>query len=413
MENVGAQLWKLRTSRNCSLSELARRAGVSKAALSQWESGARSPRIPELEAVLSALNVDTGQRQRLLAAIDAPRGLRRLRQTALVPPPTIGEFLRALRSRRGWTTDQLAAALSVNRSTIVRWERGERIPSSQQIQAACYALNALEEEFVALTCGPLKEGRNSGPVPLEEIERGLLRQKYGLVNGLDELVLWTLERQAWEQLSHGPEMLRVLADIYVTQGHYYQVHKRWGQIGIYADKARSIIGELPQHPQFRLRTEILQANALVHQSPAPRPHHGVYLLSSVLGSAAGFPEYSAWILSDMAIYREMDGDRDAALDLLVQAITVAQQAENPIEAELRQMNYADMLLRAGRPTEALRILPSAELIGVELLLVRAEAEYRDGNPAEASNTLQQARERIEKNRLSRFRPRANALAALF
>src|SRR5690349_11242337 len=54
-EHVGTLLWELRTAGGWTQGKLAQRAGVSKATLSQWESGSRQPCVPELEAVLDAL----------------------------------------------------------------------------------------------------------------------------------------------------------------------------------------------------------------------------------------------------------------------------------------------------------------------------------------------------------------------
>ena len=53
-EPVGTLLWEMRAAAGFSLGELARRAGLSKATLSQWESGQRQPRVAELEATLRA-----------------------------------------------------------------------------------------------------------------------------------------------------------------------------------------------------------------------------------------------------------------------------------------------------------------------------------------------------------------------
>src|SRR5262245_45588361 len=110
---VGAQLWELRTVSGFSLGQLAQKAGVSKAALSQWETGKRQPRVAELEATLDALNANAAQRARIFACIKAPRAIRHLRRNAPDPalgaPPTCGDLLRAMRLRKGWTQELTAA----------------------------------------------------------------------------------------------------------------------------------------------------------------------------------------------------------------------------------------------------------------------------------------------------------------
>ena len=47
-ESLGTFLWELRTASGWTLGRLAQQAGISKAALSRWEAGARQPRVAEL-----------------------------------------------------------------------------------------------------------------------------------------------------------------------------------------------------------------------------------------------------------------------------------------------------------------------------------------------------------------------------
>jgi transcriptional regulator with XRE-family HTH domain len=146
---IGTVLWDLRTAGGWTMGRLAQKAGVSKAALSQWESGSRLPRMAELESVLDALGAPPSQRA--LASIDAPRALRRLTSPGanggLGPPSMAGDLLRAMRLRRGRTQEQVAAQVGVVRNAVARWERGDRLPSTEQIQALCFALQARESEW--------------------------------------------------------------------------------------------------------------------------------------------------------------------------------------------------------------------------------------------------------------------------
>jgi DNA-binding XRE family transcriptional regulator len=111
-EQVGYQLGRLRRAAGWSLGQLAQRAGVSKATLSQWESGRHLPRMPELEATLTALGTTPAQRALVLVCLEAPRALRHLNTSSalplLGPLPATGDLLRAMRLRAGWTQSQLA-----------------------------------------------------------------------------------------------------------------------------------------------------------------------------------------------------------------------------------------------------------------------------------------------------------------
>src|SRR5579871_6714188 len=112
MQNrIGPFLLDLRRARQMSLGQLAARAHVAASTLSRWETGAYQPRLPELEAVLTALCASPEQRERALGLLDAPRGVQRLRVEAEevaaergddpVVPICGGDLLRALRKRRG------------------------------------------------------------------------------------------------------------------------------------------------------------------------------------------------------------------------------------------------------------------------------------------------------------------------
>jgi transcriptional regulator with XRE-family HTH domain len=109
-EQIGTYLKRVRSTGGWTLGKLARKAGVSKGALSLWESGQRQPRVVELEAVLEALGATAAQRALAFACIDAPRAILHLRRNShdgLGGPPTGGDLLRAMRLRRGWSQEQL------------------------------------------------------------------------------------------------------------------------------------------------------------------------------------------------------------------------------------------------------------------------------------------------------------------
>lgn len=416
MEKVGTQLWALRTSRNCSLSEVARRAGISKAALSQWESGSRQPRIPELEAVLTALDADSAQRSRLLAAIDAPRALRHLRQTAMSKPPATGDLLRALRYRKGWTQEQLASTLGVTRAAVGRWEQGERVPSSEQIHALCYAVEAREEELIALSMGSSAEAptvpeTKDWDEAQPELEERLVSVLRGHVNGLDELVFWTLERHVWEWGARDARALSMLAYIYTGHAQFYRTHSRLTEIAPYVDRAVSVLPRTPESMPTRLWAEILQAMAAVYSKETPAPRRGLYLLSATLDTAEDYPQYHAWILSDMAKYLALEGEFEAGLELTQRSIGIAQKALKPVEAILRQLDYCRLLMQMGRPAEALQRLPHCPSGATlaEVLLVAAEAYYQAGRRDEAVAHLQESKTLIDYLYLVPLRVQADRL----
>jgi transcriptional regulator with XRE-family HTH domain len=418
---IGTLLWELRTAGNWTLGQLARQAGVSKSALSQWESGTRQPRVTELEAVLDALNADAAHRALVLAGIDAPRALRRLRQPAvspLGPPPTAGDLLRAMRRRRDWTQEQAAAAAGVRRGALMRWERGERLPASEQVQALCYALGAREEELVALTTGAFTATPVEAPATWEEAAADLgpryeaLRR--GECLGLEELTCLMLEREAWGWALRDSTARHALATYYAAHAQFYRAEGRLGEIGPLAQRALAVVPEPDPRSGTFLWSVILNAVAAVYGGSFPAPERGIRLLRAWVERSTP-PHYTAWMLSNMAEYAALAGETEASLALAERACRVAAQYERPVELYLRRLDHGRLLLAAGRPAEALRVLPEPDpeldiRTLPELWLLRAEAHGHVGEHAAAQEELQRADVLIKAGNRARLRPRLEGLA---
>jgi transcriptional regulator with XRE-family HTH domain len=192
--------WRAR--RGLSLSRLAARAGLSKGTLSGWERGLHQPRLVELEAVLTALDVPLPERPTALALIDAPRARQAL-ATVLVSPeldalaqPVPGHLLLALRRRRGLTLQEVARELGCNPGVISRWERSLSAPSAERLTRLFDLLGARPEERAALTTGrhlflPLADGRPTLEHLLHQFSRLTDRATYGDRRLLDlEFLAW-------------------------------------------------------------------------------------------------------------------------------------------------------------------------------------------------------------------------------
>jgi transcriptional regulator with XRE-family HTH domain len=166
--DLGTFLRDLRTSRQMSLTRLAARAGIGKSTLSRWESGRFQPRLSELEAVISALDVGPDERERALALVDAPRAVAQLRREsdarrgavsgdgwhvsqAVGHAPCTGDLLRALRLRRRLPLDVVAARLGVQARTVRRWEASQSVVPGERLEALCALLGVQPEERAALT----------------------------------------------------------------------------------------------------------------------------------------------------------------------------------------------------------------------------------------------------------------------
>lgn len=256
--HIGVYLQQLRQARRVSLSRLAERAQLAKGTLSYWEAGRFQPRMPELEALLTAIEATPAQREQALALINAPRAARSLRgaqrgltsggdgqQSDLGAMPAIGDLLRALRRRRGWTPEQVARALRVHSSTVRRWENSQVVVPAERLDDLCQALRAAPGERGALAArrlhlGPASANGDTRVTPeaaWEQCEQMRAQAENGST-GLIDLRLLTLEAQLWPQAArggqHGPAR-RALARVFCTHAWYLEVSGRGHEVAAYAN----------------------------------------------------------------------------------------------------------------------------------------------------------------------------------
>ena len=412
VDDVGSLLREMRTATGWSLGALAQRAGVSKAALSQWESGLRQPRIPELEATLEALRAAPAQRARVFACMEAPRALRYLKipsaTAELGPLPSASDLLRAMRLRGGWTQEQVAARLGVGQNTVARWEQGERLPSSAQMQALCFALEAHEEEIVALTSGRFAEADVDVPTEPEQVSEYLCFLLNDLQAELADLRFFTLERTLWQRALRGEQTQSLLARTYAEHAHYLSLRKRWEEVTQLTNRALALTPPQGQTPDYALRAVLKQAEALVYGGHRLAPERGLRLLQSWF-SQSSQADYTAWFLSDMGEYMALAGRKESGVNLTRQAVEISQ-----VERDMRLLDHGRLLVAAGRSSEALDQLPfipeSITGMFVYEALTRCEALLNLGKTEEASQWVQRAYAAMGKNDLKWHRAEADALA---
>ena len=424
-QQVGTLMWEIRTAAGLSLGKLAQKAGVSKAALSQWEADKRQPRMTELEAVLSALGATAAQCALVFACIEAPRAIRHLRQTrsdpALGPMPTRSDLLRAMRLRKGWTQEHTAAHLNVDRTTVARWEQGERNPSQEQIHAWCFALDANEGELIALTTGQgIAASEDVEPLTLAETAVRIEQTLYHLFwrsderkAGLKDLEFLILEREAWALATQDDRLRPLLAQLYAYHAESLQHEQRLAEAGPLAQRALALVPRQAQEPDYIVRAAIVSAFVAVNTGPHPYPERGIHMLRRWVQRSTT-PEYVAWMQSDISKYLMQAGQVEGALALAWQARLRANESDNPNEPYLRQMDYARLLLQAGRPHVALAQLPEPMLIEPAQyaydLIVHAEAYRQAGEESKAHDWLLRSQECIEAHSLDHLRPQVEDLS---
>jgi transcriptional regulator with XRE-family HTH domain len=425
---VGQFLRRLRKARGLTLQQASQAAGISLSALDRWETGVNQPRLSELEALLSALGVDAKQRRQALSLLDAPRAraqvlsevLRVGEEMGLGPLPNGGDLLHAMRLRRGLPLEAVAARLGVTARTLRRWEKADIWPGMEQLHALCYLLGAQEEELVALTSGQFSQIPTTGATSLEQA-RARMRQLRDLDQilprlALTELGYLSLEAELWPLAAGGVEGRRLLAEAYANHAQFLSSMDRFREAGQCAERALALIPEKARPEPFWLRAGIISALSAVHRGAQPAPKRGLEQLRHWL-PLAGWPEFEAWALADMAEYLSLSGEAAIALTLSKQACQVAERSEDPIELRMRQKDRARLLLRIERPEEALPLLTIVERENpwprADISLLRAEAHQSAGESSEALDWLERASLDIQAYDLAYLRPRASALAQQF
>jgi transcriptional regulator with XRE-family HTH domain len=402
----------MRTARGWSLGQLAQQAGVHKSALSRWEAGERLPRVPELETTLTALEATAAQRALVYAGMEAPRALRRLnaleKGSRLSAPPAACDLLRAMRSRGGWTQAQVAQRLGVGQNTVARWERGERLPSAEQMQALCFALSAQEEEIVALTTGRFAQAPEEMPADRQQVLESMNVLLYDASADLVDLRFLMLERGLWQQAMQDERAYSLLAAVLAAHAHYASLYERWEEVKTLAERALALTPPEEPTPSYTLRAALKLAEASVYGGFRLAPERGLSLLKAWLPRSSE-TLYTSWILSDMGEYLALAGQFESAVELGAKAVRITEH-----DQEMRRVDLGRLLLFAGRPGEALDQLPALSErdmgVFVSEAFVRCKAHLSLGERGEASSWLARTYTVIESKGLRYARSQADALA---
>ncbi len=150
---AGRLLRRWREGRGMSQGALALKSGVSKSAVSRWESGLRAPRGYEVSLALEALGLALPDRLAFFALVgDAAAAANEVAAGAgagRVPTSApfadagagrlllFGQVLRSAREARGWTQAQVAGRLGVRQGTVSKWEGSRDRPSPAVARALC------------------------------------------------------------------------------------------------------------------------------------------------------------------------------------------------------------------------------------------------------------------------------------
>ena len=234
--NFGEWLQSQRRDKRLSLRALAQSAGVGRSTLSDWEAGKSLPRLPELEAVCSTLDVSPEERQTVLREMETPRALQRLQSESSFYYPDFveraghlphgGDLLKALRLRNRWTLQEAAQRMEVRQTTLGRWEKGEHFPDAAKLQTVCFVYGASEQEIVALTCGRYSlDHTSSALLPPEALEHRFRTELEPLelsaeIHPGKEAAFLSMEAALYPHALRNKTVRPLLAEVYAHHANY-------------------------------------------------------------------------------------------------------------------------------------------------------------------------------------------------
>lgn len=427
---IGGFLRTLRTSRRMTMAQTAEKAGLHRATLHRWEKDQAQPRLSELTALFSALEASESQKQSALRLMDAPRAIRKVwqevrqiaEQTGMRAMPHGGDLLRAMRMRRGMSLEEASHHVGVTGGTLRRWEKMEVWPTHEQLHRLCFALQAHNQEIIALTVGRFSQRPHIEKTSLNAIYERFRQQEEAMEkspSGYDplyELTYLQMEADAWPLALQSAAGKQMLIELYAHHAQQLSTEERLTEAGSVAERALELMAGSLKMKQFWLYPVIVSARSAVFRTESPAPERGLEILRPWLKEERWL-EMHGWMLADMAKYIGMRGDPEVSLILAEQACQVAERSGFDSERSNRKWDKARLLLNAGHPEDALILLEGREPdegtvpVGINVALLRAEAYLATGDLSAAHVWLQRAQNDIETYHIDFQRHHAEELAA--
>jgi transcriptional regulator with XRE-family HTH domain len=374
---LGDYLKSLRTSSRISSNSLANQAGIARNTISRWENGINVPHIPELEAVLDAIRATRQERQRALELLPATRGTKALNAAyAETHQLTMGwgEVLWALRLRKAWTLEQLAASLNIRHSTIARWERGETWPGEAQLLELCSKLGAHEVEITALISGRFSVVDPSCGVQDRRRAIEAFESKWHAIDrpqlSPNEYALFNLHcvactAQGQFLLSRYPEVRPIVSKVMRAHTRHFSLAEIQPAAERVARRLVQLSDGYPELSSHWLYAKIMIARAKScgaydllgvqrssYQNVSARAKLALNMLIPLTNVAAS-PGVRAWLHSEIARMHARTANQAASLAFAQRACEIAKRADNPKEMAVRKGDLAAIHLYFNDPQEAL------------------------------------------------------------
>jgi DNA-binding transcriptional regulator YiaG len=418
-----------RRRRKLSQVELARRAQVSERTLRNWETGASSPGRWELESILTVLELTPQERGQALQVLPTPRSMDLFRheahtspdsETDIGPMPMLGDLLRAMRLRCGLSQSQMADTLKIARTTVLRWETTETLPSEENLERIWELLKAYPEERVVLGQRRLQIRAGASHLSLEgcaEQIEALDKDVQALQIPLIDLRALTLKQQLWPLACQSSEALCLFARLQVVHACWLILNDRKKEAAICLEHSFHILSAHPGSEPFR-QSAVNCAAQCADQNRGGNTAS----LRAIKRWLPVFPrELQVTLWCDMAFYAGRAHRIEEAMTYLGHAREVL-----PYSVEVQRMTddyypttYSRVLTSTGRPVEALDWLPSLPdgstpaLFRIANKYMWTEALLAAGEKDTAQRYLDAMQRQIEEHPLPRFQQKWEALRIRF
>jgi transcriptional regulator with XRE-family HTH domain len=378
--------------------------------------------------VCDALGVTREQRVHALSLLNARRAIPAVKMMGgrgTVQPPLIGDVIRALRWRRGWSVAELARAVQVSERTVRAWERSENLPTDGILHQLCLVLNATPAEVDALTCRRvflLSPTEPSAEISEEKLREALVNAQVCLWRGETEgmdLQFLVLESQAWRLLHRHKRGGYWWGAVQIT--HCQWLLHQW-RVKEAAQRAYAVWHEVRREPAHnRGAAWLIQAIARDamrnREGEIVKPLQGAQILHDWRCLIHPWKEMDAWFLRSIAECLSFAQHHDEAVETSLSALHLAQQSELPVEIHLTQHATAYVLLRANRPEESLAYLsvfPHQHPVNqVEDALLWHQILLALGERADSLTWLERARQLVEQHHLIRYQTKLAQLEQAF
>jgi transcriptional regulator with XRE-family HTH domain len=417
----------LRKRRGLTQIELAGKAALAVRTLIYWETGQREPRGEELSGVLQALNVTPAERDQAYLLLTSSHGIQLIRQRARTQTasnrtngvlPDLGDLIAALRIRKGWPRERLAAQMQVKVSTVIGWERTQHLPNDENIDRMCAMLDAYPEERAALLTrrlsSPAPEQSPSLEVYAERV-RAFVCDVDLQRSPLIDLHALALKKQLWFAAESHDHFNLLAAHVETLHCAWLFYQTRTQEAGRCINRALNLVRPRLAECDF-VPTMLNLASCHAVEKQGRRYDEGIELLRRWLPRVTR-PDQLAPIYCDLAYYASAAGQHEAALNYL-------QHARNSIApmmptSELLShfgITLARVLAQAGKVNQALEVFPNdPDLAGNKKLFrgcIRAEMLWKANLRSEAHDAVQDLYSELSRFSSPLIQKRVDRLAGL-